>query len=78
MSMQDEGYIGYRDEVSMHFVGVTDSHIPMLKLPMDYYYDEGHMWPSEKLYRYLVQNYFEGKKEFWKYGPVYGGCSLPF
>ena len=57
--MQDEGYIGYRDEVQMCFRGVTDSYIPLLELPMNYYYDEEHIWPSEKLYRYLVTNFLE-------------------
>lgn len=75
MDMKDEGYIGYRDEVSMHFTAITNSYIPKLELPMDYYYDEAHIWPSEKLYRYLVKTYFTDKK-LRQYGPVYGRCSL--
>ena len=31
---------------------------------MNYYYDEEHIWPSEKLYRYLIKKYFEGNKNF--------------
>lgn len=76
MSMKDEGYIGYRDEIDVNFTAITNSHIPKLELPMDYYYDEEHIWPSEKLYRYLVQTFFENKKKFSQYGPTYGGYSL--
>ena len=76
MSMKDEGYIGYRDEVQLYFSAITNSHIPLLELPMDYYYDEEHIWPSEKLYRYLVKKYFEGNKNIKGRGPVYGGSSL--
>ncbi|MCF0133011.1 MAG: hypothetical protein HUJ72_04015 [Blautia sp.] len=77
MKMGDEGLIGYRDEVRMYFKAITDSYIPLLELPMDYYYDEEHIWPSEKLYRYLVKTFFNGK-EFQKWGPIYGGLSLFF
>ena len=76
MSREDEGYIGYRDEVGMHFCAVTDSYIPKLELPMDYYYDEEHIWPSERLYRYLVATFFEGNKEVKGWGPHYGAGSL--
>lgn len=55
MDMKDPGYIGYRDEIDMHFEGITASHIPYMKLPMDYFYDEAHEWPSEKLYRKLLE-----------------------
>ena len=41
--MGEEGYIGYRDEVQLYFRAVTDSYIPLLELPMDYYYDEKHI-----------------------------------
>ena len=43
---------------------------------MDYFYDEEHIWPSEKLYRYLVKTFFERNKKFRKYGTVYGAGSL--
>ena len=43
MSMDDEGYCGYRDEVNVSFTGITDSYISMIKLPMDYYDDEDHI-----------------------------------
>ena len=26
-----------------------------MMLPMDYFYDEAHEWPSEKLYRVLLE-----------------------
>lgn len=76
MSMDDEGYIGYRDEINTYFTAITNSHIAKLELPMDYYYDEEHIWPSEKLYRYLVQNFYQDKKKYRQYGPCYGGHSL--
>lgn len=78
MSMDDEGYIGYRDEVRMKFKAVTDSHIPYLELPMDYYYDEEHIWPSEKLYRCLIKTFFENNKKLRGHGLSYGGFSLFF
>ena len=57
MSMKDEGFAGYRDEITVSFAAVTDSYIPYLKLPMNYYYDEEHIWPSEKLYRYIYKTF---------------------
>lgn len=78
MSMDDEGYIGYRDEISTYFTGVTDSSLPLLELPMDYYYDEAHIWPSEKLYRYIIKTYYEGNKKLRNKAPCYGGGSLFF
>lgn len=32
MSRQDEGYIGYRDEIDVHFTAITNSYIPKLEL----------------------------------------------
>lgn len=77
MSMNDEGYCGYRDEVSVYFTGITNSYIPLMRLPMDYLYDEQHIWPSEKLYRYIVKNYLTSKK-LSKWVVSYGGLSLMF
>ena len=71
MMIYEEGYMGYRDEEQLSFRAVTDSHIPLLELPMDYYYDEEHIWPSEKLYRYLIKTYFEGNKKLRRWGLVY-------
>lgn len=76
MKMGEEGYIGYRDEVHLYFKAVTDSYIPFLELPMDYYYDEEHIWPSEKLYRYLVRTFFERNEILRGWGPTYGDFSL--
>ena len=78
MSMDDEGFIGYRDEVHLYFRAITDSYLPLLELPMKYYYDEDHIWPSERLYRYLVKNFLEGNKKLKGRKPTYGGLSLFF
>ena len=75
MSMADLGYCGYRDEIKLCFVGVTDSHVPLIKLPMDYYYDEDHIWPSEKLYRFVINKYMTSKK-LSKWVTPYGALSL--
>lgn len=50
------------------FMGITDSHIPMLELIMDTGCDEDHSWPSERLYEYLVSTFFKGKEEFRRWG----------
>ena len=78
MSMKDDGYIGYRDEVQMPFRAISNSHIPLIELPMDYYYDEQHIWPSEKLYRYLLTTFFENNRKTEKWITSYGGFSLFF
>lgn len=77
MSMDDEGYCGYRDEISLYFKGVTDSYIPKIELPMDYFYDEEHIWPSEKLYRYVIKTFMNDKK-LKNLVVSYGGLSLFF
>ena len=65
MSMDDPGYDGYRDEITMRFRGITDSEIPLIELPMDYFYTEKYEWPTEKLYRYLANTFFpDSKKKF--------------
>lgn len=74
--LSDEGVIGYRDEVGMRFRGITNSNIPLLELSMNYYYDEKHIWPTEKLYRYIVKTYFENNTDLKDQGPHYGGLSL--
>lgn len=76
MSMDDKGFIGYRDEISLSFKATTDSYIPLLELPMNYYYDEAHIWPSEKLYRYLMKTFFSDRSKFKNYVIPYGGASL--
>lgn len=72
MKMEDKGYMGYRDEVYLYFRAITDSYIPMLELPMDYYYDKENVWPNKKLYRYLVKTYFEKNKKLRGWGSSYG------
>lgn len=78
MVMGEEGYVGYRDEIRLYFRAITDSHIPMLELPMEYYYDEAHIWPSEKLYRHIIKNIFDKEKKMRSWYTSYGGCSLFF
>lgn len=78
MSMDDEGYVGYRDEVCLYFCGITDSYVPIIQLPMSYFYDKEHMWPSERLYRYLITQLFEHDKKLKGWYMPYGGCSLLF
>ena len=46
------------------------------ELCMNYYYDEEHIWPSEKLYRYLVKNIFENNKKLKECRLTYGGHSI--
>lgn len=77
MVMGEEGYCGYRDEVRVKFRGITDSHIPLLELPMYYYYDSEHIWPSEKLYRHIIKNIFDKQKKMKGWYTSYGGYSLP-
>lgn len=76
MSMNDEGYVGYRDEVGLKFRAITDDYIPMIELPMSYYYDNEHIWPSEKLYKYLITNFFSNNKEMRGWYTEYGSHSL--
>ena len=78
MSVLDEGCIAYRDEVKLYFTAISDSYIPKIELPMNYYYDDAHIWPSEKLYRYLVKTYFKGNKEVKGWGPKYFELSMGF
>ena len=59
MSMDDPGYRGYRDEISITFTGITDSYIPKIDLPMDYIYDKKHEWPRERLYEYIYEHFME-------------------
>ena len=70
-----DGYIGYRDEVSLCFTGITDSYIPKIEIPITYLYNEAHMLPTERLYKYLIEKYFSGKK-FKREGLDYGALCL--
>lgn len=63
MSMDDPGYRGYRDEITMWFRGITDSYIPIIELPMEYVYDEKHTWPSERLYQFIMDKHIRDNKK---------------
>ena len=76
MSMDDKGYVGYRDEVRLQFCGITDSYIPMIQFRMSYFYDEAHIWPSERLYRHLITSIFDHDKTLKGWYTSYGGHSL--
>ena len=78
MEMYEEGYCGYRDEAQVYFTGITDSYIPMIELPMMYFYDEEHIWPSEKLYRHIITKIFDKEKCLKKWYTTYYGFSLLF
>ncbi len=78
MSMHDKGFVGYRDGVQVVFKAITDSYIPKIELPMEYYYDEDHIWPNEKLYRYVLRTFLESNKNAKDWILPYGGHSLFF
>lgn len=62
MSMDDAGWCGYLDEdIRRKFIGITDSYIPKIELPMDYFYSEVHSWPSQRLYNLLMLMDLKGK-----------------
>lgn len=63
MSMDDPGYRGYRDEITMWFRGITDSYISKIELPMEYVYDEKHTWPSERLYQFIMDKHIRDNKK---------------
>lgn len=77
MSLNDEGVVAYRDEITLAFTGISASHLPMLELPMALYYDESRLWPSERLYRYLLRHHLETQPALRKWITPYGGFSLP-
>lgn len=78
MKMGEKGYVGYRDTIEVSFKAVTDSYLPYIELPMDYFYIEDYIWPSEKLYRYIVTTFLEKEKQISKWVIPYGGMSLIF
>lgn len=57
MSMDDPGFAGYRDEVRMRFEATSYYGTPHIKLPMDYFYDEKHTWPTERLYECIIKTF---------------------
>lgn len=62
ISPDDKGYSGYKDDVDVTFIGITDSYIPMIKLPLDRYCDEDCIVPCVELYFYILRKYLNGKK----------------
>lgn len=69
MSMDDPGYRGYRDEISLKFTAITDSYIPQMEASLNLIYDTQHTWPHERLYQYIIQTFFEGNKEVAGWAP---------
>ena len=51
--MHDE--VGYLDESWRMFTGISDSHIPMIRLRMNVIHDLAHRWPTELLYEQIVR-----------------------
>ena len=51
--MHDE--VGYLDESWRMFTGISDSHVPMISLPMNVIHDLAHRWPTELLYEQIVR-----------------------
>ena len=51
--MHDE--VGYMDESWRMFTGISDSHVPMIRLPMNVIHDLAHRWPTELLYEQIVR-----------------------
>ena len=51
--MHDE--VGYLDESWRMFTGLSDSHVPMIRLPMNVIHDLAHRWPTELLYEQIVR-----------------------
>ena len=51
--MYDE--VGYLDESWRMFTGISDSHIPIIRLRMNVIHDLAHRWPTELLYEQIVR-----------------------
>jgi len=51
--MHDE--VGYLDESWRMFTGISDSHIPIIRLRMNVIHDLAHRWPTELLYEQIVR-----------------------
>ena len=71
MSEDDEGAIGYLDELMLSFTGITNSYIPKMECWMGITYDYEHRWPHDKLYDYLLSKFFRGNKALKGYYPLY-------
>lgn len=46
----------YMDGIHRDFEGITDSFLPYIKIPMDYFHEPA--WPTQKLYDYIMNRYF--------------------
>ena len=58
MSREDKGYETDRPKwMFMYFSGITDTMT--IEWQMLYHYEEEYEWPSDKLYRYLMQIFFD-------------------
>ena len=51
--MHDE--VGYLDESWRMFTGISDSHVPIIRLPMNVIHYLAHRWPTELLYEQIVR-----------------------
>lgn len=51
--MYDE--VGYLDESWRMFTGISDSHVPIIRLRMNVIHDLAHRWPTELLYEQIVR-----------------------
>ena len=50
-----DGALGYLDESWRMFTGISDSHVPMIRLPMNVIHNLAHRWPTELLYEQIVR-----------------------
>ena len=46
-------------EAAMNFKGITDSHIPMIKIAMSSFHTKNRRYPNERLFEFLVKNYIK-------------------
>ena len=51
----DDEALGYLDESWRMFTGISDSHVPMIRLRMNVIHDRAHRWPTELLYEQVVR-----------------------
>lgn len=61
-SISDDGVCGYFDEIDVYFTGISDSPVPLINISMNMIHDDKHLWPTERLLKYLCRTYFSGKE----------------
>ena len=61
-SFDEIGICGYYDEIRAHFIGVSNSPVPMINLYMNMIHDDKHLLPTEKLLNYLCLTFFSDKE----------------